>query len=174
MSGTATGLPDIPAMLATLVRHEVDFVVIGGVAVAYHGFVRATRDVDIIPRPEGDNLARLWQALEELEARPAVLRDFRHDELPVPLTLEGLLDLGSWDLETKHGRLEILHHVAGKLEDPQDYDRLRAAADSGDYDFGTVRFAGYEDLIDFKNLAGREQDLIDIRALREARGETRP
>ncbi|MDQ4029639.1 MAG: hypothetical protein M3168_01220, partial [Actinomycetota bacterium] len=136
MSGTATVLPDIPAMLATLVRHEMDFVVIGGVAVAYHGFVRATRDVDIIPRPERDNLARLWRALEELEARPAAARNFRPDELPVPFTLDGLLDLGSWDLETKHGRLEILQHLAGKLEEPQDYDRLRAAAEGGDYDFG--------------------------------------
>jgi hypothetical protein len=36
----------------------------------------------------------------------------------------------------------------------------------------TVLFASYEDLIDFKNIAGRDQDLIDIRALREARGET--
>ncbi len=173
MSRAETLLPDIPAMLAILARHEVDFLVIGGVAVAYHGFVRATRDVDIIPRPERDNLARLWRALEELEARPAAARNFRPDELPVPFTLDGLLDLGSWDLETKHGRL-ILQHLVGKLEEPQDYDRLRAAAESGDYDFGTVWFAGYEDLIDLKNLAGREQDLIDIRALREARGETRP
>jgi len=34
--------------------------------------------------------------------------------------------------------------------------------------------SSYEDLIDFKNLAGRDQDLTDIRALREARGDIAP
>jgi hypothetical protein len=63
---------------------------------------------------------------------------------------------------------------AGKLETPEDYERLAAAADEAHFDFGTVRFAGFEDLIDFKNLAGRDQDLTDIRALREARGDIAP
>jgi hypothetical protein len=170
----ADPLPDVAAILEVLVRHEVDFVVIGGVAVAHHGFVRATRDVDVIPHPARANLVRLRGALEELEARPASLRDFRPEELPAPFTREGLLNLGSWDLETKYGRLEILQYVVGKLEDTTDYKRLRDAADAGRYDFGTVWFASYEDLIDFKNIAGRDQDLIDIRALREARGDARP
>jgi len=167
-------LPDVAAILEVLVRHEVDFVVIGGVAVAYHGFVRATRDVDVIPSPAPDNLKRLWGALEELEARPASLRDFAPGELPVAFTLEALVDLGSWELETTYGRLEILQHIVGKVDEPQDYAPLRAAAEGGRYDFGTVWFAAYEDLIDLKNIAGRDQDLIDIRALREARGDTGP
>jgi hypothetical protein len=148
-------------------------VITGSVAVAHHGFVRATRALDVDPRPTPDNLTRLWQALEELEASPLALADFRPDELPVPFTLDGLLDLGSWDLETKHGRLDVLQHVPGKLEEAEDYDRLRDAAEAGRYEFGTVWFVGYEDLIDLKTIAGRDQDLIDIRALREARSDTR-
>ena len=91
-----------------------------------------------------------------------------------PLTLEGLLELGNWDLATKYGRLDILQYLAGKLETLEDYEELAQRADETRFDFGTVCFAGYEDLIDFKNLAGREQDLIDIRALREARGDIGP
>jgi hypothetical protein len=155
--GTPPPLPDVPAILETLARHKVELVVIGGVAVAHHGYVRATEDVDIVPNPSEDNLRRLTHALVELEAEP--------------LALEGLLELGNWDLATKYGRLDILQYLAGKQETAGDYEALAQRADEAHFDFGTVRFAGYEDLIDFKNLAGREQDLIDIRALREARGD---
>jgi len=45
------GLPDLAAMVATLHDEGVRHVVIGGVAVAAHGFVRATADVDLVPDP---------------------------------------------------------------------------------------------------------------------------
>jgi hypothetical protein len=171
---TVPPAPDVPAILTMLVDHEVAFVVIGGVAVAHHGYVRTTGDVDIVPEPTEENLRRLWGALAEMEAEPLSLGDLRHDELPVPFTLQALLDLGNWDLATRHGRVDVLQYVVGKLESPEDYDRLARRADADHFEFGTVLFAGYEDLIDFKNLAGRDQDLTDIRALREARGDFSP
>ena len=171
---TIPPLPDVPAILETLARHKVKLVVIGGVAVAHHGYMRATRDVDIVPEPSEENLRRLLHALIELEAEPLALGELRPEELPAPLTLEGLLELGNWDLATKHGRLDILQYLAGKQETPEDYEALAQRADDAHFDFGTVSFAGYEDLIDFKNLAGRDQDLTDIRALREARGDIGP
>ena len=85
---------------------------------------------------------------------------------------DALLQLGNWAVETRHGRLDILQYLAGKLETAADYEALARDADEARFAFGTVLFASYRDLVDFKNLAGRDQDLIDIRALREARGET--
>lgn len=164
--------PDITAILGALTRHGVAFVVIGGLAVAHHGYIRATKDVDIVPEPTGDNLERLWVALLELEARPIEIGDFRVEELPVPFTLENLLRLGNWALLTNGGRLDLLQHLQGKLETLEDYAALESQADRSRLPFGTVLFASYDDLIDFKNIAGRDQDLTDIRALREARGET--
>jgi len=41
---------DIQGILAELSREGVDFLVIGGVAVGFHGHVRATKDVDVVPR----------------------------------------------------------------------------------------------------------------------------
>jgi hypothetical protein len=163
--------PDVPAILAILVKHEVTFVVIGGVAVAHHGYVRTTNDIDIVPEPSEENVRRLWNALAEIEAEPLALGDFRREELPAPFTLERLLNLGNWDLATKHGRVDVLQYVIGKLETTEDHAGLVERADEAHFDFGTVLFASYEDLIDFKNLAGRDQDLTDIRALREARGD---
>jgi hypothetical protein len=153
--------PDIPAILTTLLEHDVRFVVIGGVAVAHHGYVRATKDVDIVPEPGERNLRRLWECLAELEAEPLALGDLGPEEL-------------NGDLATRHGRLHVHRYVTGKLEQPDDYTVLAERADRTSFDFGTVLVAGYDDLLDFKNLAGRDQDLTDIRALREARGDIGP
>jgi hypothetical protein len=76
--------PDVPAILTTLIKRAVSFVVIGGVAVAHHGYVRATRDIDIVPGPNEENLGRLWNALLEMEAHPLSLGDFRPEKLPAP------------------------------------------------------------------------------------------
>jgi predicted nucleotidyltransferase len=48
---------DIQGILAELAQEGVDFLVIGGVAVGYHGHVRATKDVDVVPAPDAVNLA---------------------------------------------------------------------------------------------------------------------
>lgn len=166
--------PDILGILEILTRREIAFVVIGGVAVAHHGYMRSTKDIDIVPAPADTNLRLLWQALVEMNARPLEIGDFRPDELPTSFSLEGLLQLGNWALTTSYGRLDILQYVRDKLETLEDYDKLEDETDELELEFGVVLVAGYDDIIDFKNIAGRDQDLIDIRALHEARGETRP
>ncbi|MDO8506268.1 MAG: hypothetical protein Q7S41_01520 [Candidatus Limnocylindria bacterium] len=166
--------PDVPAILRTLIKHRVSFVVIGGVAVAHHGYVRTTKDIDIMAEPSDANLRRLWAALQELDAAPLALQHDRPEELPEPFALGGLLKLGNWDLSTKHGRLDLLQYVRGKLESADDYAALARRSEETRFDFGVVRFVSYGDLLDMKTLAGRDQDLVDIRALREARGDIGP
>ena len=71
--GRASRTPLQPLELLRVLReHHVDFLVIGGVAVAAHGYVRATKDVDIVPAPERANLERLLAALRALDARPDI------------------------------------------------------------------------------------------------------
>ena len=170
-AGGETGLL---AIVATLVDYGVDFVVIGGFAVGHHGYPRATKDVDVVPAPDPENLEKLWQVLVEVEAQPLALGYFRLEELSVPFSRDGLLQGGSWDLSTVHGRLDIIQYRAGAIETPEDYKRLRASAVPEKHPFGTWSVAGYDDLIDLKMLAGRDQDMVDIRALREANDDTAP
>jgi hypothetical protein len=169
--GEETGLL---AVLAVLVANGVEFLLIGGLAVGHHGYARATKDVDIVPAPSTENLGRLWVALAELGAEQLTAGAFRPAEVPLPLSLESLLQGGNWDLRTIHGRLDVMQYREGALEAAEDYERLRSGAVPGDYDFGRIWVVGYEDLIDLKTLAGRDQDLIDIRALREAHEDTAP
>ncbi len=156
-------------LLEVLNDRDVEFVVIGGLAVILHGYERYTKDVDIVPESSGRNLERLWEALVELEARPAELPDFRPEEIPVPFTLQGLVEGGgNWVLHTRLGRIDVMQWVSGV----EGYEGLRPEAVATDIpeSGGTVWFAGFDDLIAMKKAAGRPQDLIDITALRMAHG----
>lgn len=156
-------------VLRTLRAHGVEFVVIGGFALGFHGAERATKDVDVVPKPEEENLTRLWRALEELEAEPQGLEDFRPEEMPVEWGLEGLIaGGGNWILHTRFGRLDVMQWV----EPFDSYDELRAdAVEEYVEEVGaTLLVAGFDDLIAMKEVAGRDQDRIDIAALRMARG----
>lgn len=169
-----SGETGLLAILRTLVDHGVDFIVIGGVAVGHHGFPRATKDVDVIPATGRVNAERLWGALLELGAQPLGLGGLRHAEPPVPLTLDSLVDGANWDLQTRHGRLDLVQYREGAIETPADYDRLRTTAVEERHAFGSFWVVGYKELIDLKLLAGRDQDLIDVRAIREANEDTAP
>lgn len=150
-------------MLAVLRRHDVEFVVIGGFCLAAHGYVRGTKDVDIMPGPDRANLHRLWAALEDLDAQP-VLGDLSPHELAVAFDEGGLIEAGgNWVLSTRYGRLDVMQHVKGV----RDYEQVARRAVVPDIPALGVptRFAGRDDLIAMKHAAGRAQDLQDIAVL---------
>ena len=149
---------DAERILRVLRQHGVEFVVIGGIAVQAHGYIRFTKDLDVIIRPNSLNASRLGVALTELEAElrtPGALRLTDPNELRrAPLI----------PVMTRCGPLDVVHveHIAGA---PRSYDALREAALVIDLDGDEVPVAGLGDLIRMKRAAGREQDLMDIEAL---------
>jgi hypothetical protein len=155
-------------LLAVLRAHGVEFVVIGGFSLAAHGFVRGTKDLDIVPEPSLENLQRLLFSLEDLEAEPLAVGEFKPEELPLQLGLDGLSEGGNWLLRTRLGRLDVMQHVHGMSS----YEQLRAGAMTPDLAElnDPPPFAGYDDLIAMKQATGRAQDLIDITELERARG----
>jgi hypothetical protein len=146
------------AILEALVRHRVDFVVIGGIAVQAHGYLRGTHDLDIIPQPRTINMTRLSEALAELEAELRVPGEISladpHQLQRAPLV----------PVVTGFGPLDIVNveHVAGP---PRSYDALREAALVIELGAFQVAVAGLSELIRMKRAAGRDQDLMDIEAL---------
>jgi hypothetical protein len=159
---------DAETLLRMLVESGVEFVVVGGLAVAFHGYARATKDVDIVPGPDSANLRRLYDVLELLEAEPIEVGDFRPGELPVPFTADGLGRGGNWALRTRAGRLDVLQWLAGV----EGFHPLRERAVEATLpNIGRVLFASFEDLLAMKRAAGRGIDREDIAALEEARRE---
>ncbi|MEX0675115.1 MAG: hypothetical protein WD067_10095 [Gaiellaceae bacterium] len=158
---------DADTILRTLLAHEVEFVVIGGLAVGAHGFPRATKDVDVVPAPGSENLRRLYAALSELGAEPMEMGDFRPEELPVPFAPEGLDEGGNWTLRTRAGRVDVMQWIPGI---DRGYEQLRPNAIEADVPgVGVVLFAGYDDLSTMKRIAGRPEDELDLLRLEDVR-----
>src|SRR5690242_14617928 len=94
--------PDTPLdaerILAVLARNGVDYVIVGGIAAQAHGHVRTTFDIDVFPRPEPDNLRRLANALNELEARTL---NEGSEGLAIDAAMLPRATL--WQFDTRHG-----------------------------------------------------------------------
>jgi hypothetical protein len=154
------------ALLALLADHQVQFVIIGGFALAAHGVVRATKDIDIVPAPSKRNLARLAAALATLEAEPLLADDFEPNELGLEPNQEGLAFGGNTAMRTRLGRLDVMQQVDGIKA----YESLHSRSVVHEVEgAGRFRFASVDDLIAMKSVAGRPQDLIDVTSLERAR-----
>lgn len=156
---------DIQKILQRLVEGEVEFLLIGGVAVGYHGHVRATKDVDVVPAPDPENLKRLARVLQEIEAQVEGAGDFGKGELPDPLDPSALELGGNWVLSTRLGRLDVMQWIG----DAPLWSQLLPGAIEDRIANLPLKIVGFEDLVKLKELAGRPEDLIDLQRLREAR-----
>lgn len=138
-------------LLVDLARREIDFAVVGGVAVSLNGFVRATDDLDILISEAPENVERLLEALSgwgEGWARELKVEEFLPQEGSIRV-------MEAFDLD-------IFTRMRGKsLEDFR--ARLRYL------ESGATRFAylAPEDLIFLKQSSWREKDQIDVTALRK-------
>lgn len=154
---------DIGQLIEVLARHEVDYVVIGGVAAQVHGHRRTTMDLDLMPDPDPENLSRLGDALGELEAHP-VESGFEGADIPTAdperLAIAAIVP----PLLTRHGQI----HVLKEPEGGRTFGQLRKAALVVDLDGTEVAIVSLDDLIRMKRAAGRPSDLDDIAVLTEA------
>jgi hypothetical protein len=140
---------DARRILEVLAQHDVEYTLIGGLAVQAHGHTRTTQDVDLVPRPDAGNIERLEAALESLGARP-----------PQPLTGAGVAVL-----DTDAGGVDV--HFSPPGAPP--YADLRSRALVIELGELKVPIAGRDDLIAMKRAAGRPIDRGDVLALTEPR-----
>ena len=142
--------PDLRALLTPLVGHDVDFVLIGGMAGIAHGSNYLTFDLDIAYRRGRGNIKRLVAALVELDVR---LRGAPAD-LEFPLD-ERMIENGSnFTFVTPHGDLDILGDVAGV----KSFDALSSDAVEREISGLPVKVASISSLIAMKRAANRPKD----------------
>jgi hypothetical protein len=152
---------DAGAMLEVLLRHEVRFVMIGGLAGVVHGSPFPTEDLDITPEQSTENLARLSAALDELNAR--VRTQGVEGGLPFSHDAESLAAVGVWNLVTPHGDLDLSFVPNGT----KGYaDLVEGAADVEVFGL-VVPVASLADIIRSKQAANRDKDLRVLPTLRE-------
>lgn len=160
-------LDPIP-LLRFLEERGIEHIVIGGFAVNAYGFIRASKDLDIVPNPSQDNLAKLAVALRDLNARNAEGGDFDDHEFPLdPTSPEDLGQGGNFRLETDLGGLDIMQWIAG-LNADSPYAELADQAIEGQPDGVRVLICSLAHLRAMKQAAGRPRDLDDLAHLPEA------
>ncbi|HET9197825.1 MAG TPA: hypothetical protein VFN92_06180 [Solirubrobacterales bacterium] len=141
---------DLGSLLGPLVRHGVDFVVIGGVAGLAQGSSYPTYDLDVAYSRDHANLERLVEALHDLEVN---LRGAPSD-LPFLLEVRTLESGANFTFDTDYGKFDIL----GDVEGSGGYDTLREKAVVARVAGSEVRVASIDHLIAMKRAANRPKD----------------
>ena len=142
-------------LLADLARAEVDFAVVGGVAVSLNGFVRATNDLDILVSDSPQNIERLLNTLSkwgEGWARELKLEDFVPQEGSIRV-----MDIFDLDIFTRMREKSL-----------EDFRPRLCYLESA----GTrIPYLSAEDLIFLKQPSWREKDQIDVNTLKRLLSE---
>ena len=156
---------DIGRIAKTLRRHEVQYVVIGGMAAVAHGLAWQTDDLDICPASSRDNLGRLARALIDLDAR------LRAQGLG-PGGMRIKLDEKTWKFTptmtftTAAGPLDVSLRPDGT----DGYRDLIRAAEDREIEGVQMMVAALEDIARSKEAAGRQKDLDRLPDLYRAIG----
>lgn len=145
-------------LIDVLVKHEVPFVLIGGHAVAYHGYVRATEDTDIVFLRSDEAEVALYQALAELNAR------WIGDQIDPETGLEHLYPVSPEYVRATHlmmlltdeGFLDVFDYIPGYPDQP--VEELFGSS----HDTSGRRFVSLPWLRKMKQAAGRPKDRIDL------------
>jgi hypothetical protein len=150
--------PAFDELLRRLVAAEVEFVLVGGLAVNAWGVVRGTKDVDVVAAPDPENLKRLAEmavaAGGHVQKGEALLGS--------PPSIAAALASGEQvAIETDLGRLDV---VQG-LEGVPSYAELRSRASEADVLGVNVAVCSAPDLREMKRAAGRTRDLADLEDL---------
>ncbi len=140
---------DFSAFLRLLNEHEVKYLLVGGYAVGYHGYVRATADMDVWIRRDRENAERVVRVLEQFgfgvsELEPAL---FVSEDRVVRMGIPPM-------------RIEILTSISGV-----GFDECYAARVEERWDDAAVNIISLEKLKQNKRASGRLKDLSDLEHL---------
>ncbi len=146
--------PDLRALLRPLIRHGVDFILVGGMAGISHGSSYPSYDLDVVYARDPDNIVRLVDALRDIGVR---LRGAPAD-LPFLLDAKTIENGSNFTFVTPHGDFDILGHADGMPA----YDVLKAEAPLREILGLEVRVASIDHLIAMKRAANRPKDRLMV------------
>ena len=138
--------PDFRDLLSTFNAHRVDYLVVGAHALAAHGHVRATGDLDVWVRAELGNARRV---IEALRAFGAPLQDLSEEDLTRPGTV--------FQIGVAPIRIDVLTSIDGV-----EFDEAWAERMTANFVDLPVPVLSANQLIRNKRTVGRTQDLADV------------
>jgi hypothetical protein len=140
---------DFKELLELFNKHKVEYLIVGGYALAFHGAPRVTGDIDLFVRPVADNAERILAALDEFGFASI---DISVDDLTKP----GMVV----QLGVPPVRVDLITRLSGVP-----WEKADSAKVSGRYADTHVHFISREDFVANKRATGRLKDKADIEAL---------
>jgi hypothetical protein len=142
---------DLKDLLRAFNDHAVKYLVVGGYAFGVYVEPRATKDLDIFIRPDKENSQAVFRALAQYGAPVA------------GMSADDFMDGTAFQIGQPPARIDLLQHIDGISFDEAWENRVEGTLD------GEVRtmVISREDLIRNKLASGREQDLLDVKKLRD-------
>jgi len=137
---------DFSEFIESLNSNDVQYLVIGGYAVAYHGHPRYTKDIDLWIRNDVENVSKLLRALDHFGFSSLDLKESDFCES------DSVVQLGY-----PPNRIDLITGIEGI-----DFDELYRGRETVALDGVEVTFIGKAGLIQSKTKAGRLQDIADI------------
>jgi hypothetical protein len=136
-------------LLQLLEENKTEYVIVGGYAVAFHGYPRFTKDIDLFFRNSTENIKKIIAALIKF--------GFPESELPFSLFSDtgNIIQFGVSPL-----RVDIINEIDGVSFDEAFNNSVR-----GKYGAVEVNFIGKIQLIKNKKESGRPQDIVDAEKL---------
>lgn len=146
--------PSFEKLLVLLTEAKIKFIVVGGAAVTFQGYVRLTEDIDILIANTSENVASLLAILEgygEGYARELTLADFTDQEGAIRIVEE-----------TEQMQIDIFTRMTGRT-----YADVLSDADTFAIQNHQISVASKRSLIGWKINSHREKDRLDAQALQE-------
>ncbi|MCK5328095.1 MAG: hypothetical protein KAR36_05780 [Candidatus Latescibacteria bacterium] len=143
--------PDFRDLLALFNAHQVEYMIVGGYALAFHGAPRYTGDIDIFVGATSENARRILTALDEFGfgSLGLTVEDFESPDNVVQLGVPPV-------------RIDLITSITGVSWE----DALSDCVD-GKYGELPVKYIGLDRFISNKRATGRKKDLSDLEALGE-------
>ena len=142
---------DFKELLELFNAHNVEYVVVGGYALAFHGAPRFTGDIDLLVKPDSKNAQRVLAALKDFGFGSF---NFSRSDF---VGLGNVIQLGVPPI-----RIDIMTSITGV-----DWEKVQTGKVAGNYGGVVVHFLGKKEYIANKKAIGRKKDLADIEALGE-------
>jgi hypothetical protein len=146
-------------------ENSIDYVIVGGFAVALHGAIRGTVDLDLVINLSEKDFINAERVLKFLGLEPRLPVDakqvfaFREDYIKNR-------NLIAWSFYNPSRSIDTIDIIIT-------HDRRKMKAKKIRFNGITLKVASISDLIQMKSESGRPQDLADIEALRKLQNETK-
>lgn len=143
--------PDFKELLELLNKNDVEFIIVGGYALAFHGVPRTTGDIEIFINSIEENAQKIIKVIEEFGfgGLGLISSDFTKKDQVIQLGFPPV-------------RIDFVTTITGVS-----WDEARQNSESGFYGEIGVKYIGINELIKNKKATGRNRDLSDLESLGE-------